>query len=209
VNTPGLRTLRRWLLAGLVVTAPVGVTVIVLLWLFRTLDGILGEVLSNVLGFRVPGLGLLLLVLILLAAGWATERAIGSRVLGWWHDWLERLPLISRLYGASSRIVRTVFGGGKRFFRGVVLIQYPSPGRWSIGFVTSDTPSLLTEQVEDATTVFVPTAPNPTSGFLVIIPRRDTIPLPMSVEDGFTFILSAGAVAPAPAGAPLEPEPGP
>ncbi|MEJ2217238.1 MAG: DUF502 domain-containing protein [Gemmatimonadota bacterium] len=191
-----LRVFRRWLIAGLIVIAPLGVTVYILWWLFIRVDGLLGQFVYNAIGFRIPGLGLLMLVVVLVGVGWATERAVGNRILGWWQSWLDQVPVVRRLYRASSRIVRTVFGGGRRFFREVVLIQYPSPGRWTMGFITSDTESPLTAHVEDAVIVFVPTAPNPTSGYLVIVPRTEVISMPMTVEEGFTFVLSAGAVAP-------------
>ncbi|MEJ2187473.1 MAG: DUF502 domain-containing protein [Gemmatimonadota bacterium] len=201
-----LRVFRRWMIAGLIVIAPLGVTVYILWWLFVRVDGLLGQFVYNAIGFKIPGLGLLMLVAVLLVVGWATERAVGNRILGWWQGWLDQVPVVRRLYGASSRIVRTVFGGGRRFFREVVLIQYPSPGRWTVGFITSDTPSPLTAQVENGVTVFVPTAPNPTSGYLVIVPRTEVISMPMTVEEGFTFVLSAGAVAPT---SPSPPPPSP
>lgn len=204
MHAPALRTLRRWLIAGLVVTAPLGLTIYILWWLFVRVDGLLGRFLYGAIGFRIPGVGLIMLVLVLLAVGWATERAVGGRVLTWWHDALERLPVVRNLYGASSRIVRTVFGGGRRFFREVVLIQYPSQGRWTVGFVTSDVESPLTKHVPNGITVFVPTAPNPTSGFLVVVPRHDTVTLPLTVEEGFTFVLSAGAVIPGTAPEPAQ-----
>ncbi len=201
-----LRVFRRWLIAGLIVIAPLGVTVYILWWLFVRADGLLGQFVYNAIGFKIPGLGLLMLVAVLLVVGWGTERTIGNRLLGWWQSWLDQVPVVRRLYRASSRIVRTVFGGGRRFFREVVLIQYPSPGRWTIGFITSDTPSPLTARIDNAVTVFVPTAPNPTSGYLAIVPRTEVISMPMTVEEGFTFVLSAGAVAP-PAPPPSGPPP--
>jgi uncharacterized membrane protein len=188
---------RRHLIAGLVVIAPVGVTAFVLWWIFQWLDGLLGRFLYPLLPWRqIPGLGLLALVLILVAAGWATERAVGFRVIRWWHGVLERLPLTRRLYIASNRIVRTVFGRERHFLREVVLIEWPSAGRFSIGFLTGTAPASVQTRVVDAATVFIPTAPNPTSGFLVIVPRSDLVPLPWTTEEAFTYLLSAGSVTP-------------
>jgi uncharacterized membrane protein len=117
----------------------------------------------------IPGLGLLVLFLLLVGMGWAAQRAIGSRIVAWWHTTLERLPLTRRIYGAANRIVRTVFGEESRPFKKVVLVEYPSVGRWSIGFLSAEAP-LHAAHVPGAVSVFVPTTPNPTSGFLVIVP---------------------------------------
>jgi uncharacterized membrane protein len=195
--TPGrARLLRRRLVAGLVVIAPVSITALILWWIFQWLDGLLGRFLYPALGFTIPGLGLLLLLLILFLAGWATERAVGARLLQSWHAVLERFPLTSKLYGASHRIVRTVLGKDRSFFREVVCFEYPSPGRWAIGFVTAPVPGEVRTHIGDAVSVFVPTSPNPTSGFLIMVPAERVIRLSMSVEEGFTYILSAGAVTP-------------
>lgn len=191
-----MRALRRHLVAGLIVIAPVTVTVWVLWWIFQWLDGLLGRFLYAAIGVELPGLGLLALLLLLLGVGWATERALGARLLGWWNVLLERIPLTRRIYSASSRIVRTVLAEDERPFSEVVLFEYPSAGRWSIGFVTARAPGMVQRHVEDSVTVFVATTPNPTSGYTVIVPRSRLIPLPMTVEEAFTYILSAGSVTP-------------
>lgn len=191
------RLLKRRLLAGLVAIAPVGVTVWVLWWLFRMLDGILGRFLQGALGVWIPGLGLVLLVLILLGVGWLAEAAVGGRILDWWHGFLDRVPLVSRLYGASRRIAGSVFGGQeRRFFREVVFFEYPMAGEWTLGFVTGDTPPALADRVAGGVTIFLPTSPNPMTGFLLIVPEDRIVRVPMTVEEGFTFILSVGAVSP-------------
>jgi uncharacterized membrane protein len=199
------RTLERRLVAGLIVIAPVTVTGIILWWIFERLDGLLGRFLYPILDVPIPGLGLLALLLLLFLVGWAAERAIGARVLGWWQLLLERIPLTRRLYVASSRIIKTVFGEERAFFREVVLFQYPSPGRWSVGFVTATAPAAMQEHVQNGVVIFVPTSPNPTSGFLVIVPREEVIQLPLTLEEGFTFVLSAGGVAPEAAEEPPPP----
>lgn len=191
------RLLKRRLLAGLVVIAPVGVTVWVLWWLFRLLDGILGRFLQAMLGMRIPGLGLVLMFLILVAVGWLAEATVGARVLDVWHGFLDRVPLVSRLYGATRRIAGSMFGGQEnRFFREVVYFEYPMPGEWTLGFVTGDVPPALEERVGRGVTIFLPTSPNPVTGFLLVVPEERIVRAPMTVEEGFTFILSVGAVAP-------------
>jgi uncharacterized membrane protein len=196
--------IRRHLIAGLIVIAPVTATGFVLWWIFQLLDGLLGRFLYPGLGgllgresVVIPGLGLLVLFLLLLGVGWAAQRAIGSRIVGWWHGVLERLPLTRRIYSAAHRIVRTVFGDdSERPFKTVVLVPYPSEGRWAIGFLSGTAPAAILQHVPDAVSVFVPTTPNPTSGFLVIVPASRTTELTMTVDEAFTYILSAGSVTP-------------
>ena len=191
------RLLRRRLIAGLIVITPLGVTAYILWWLFTTLDGILGRSLYDFIGFEIPGLGLVVLVVLLLAVGWIAEATVGSKVVEWWHRVLDRVPIVSRLYGATRRIVGSVFGGEeRRFFRSVVLFEYPSPGQWTLGFETGRAPRALENRVEDGVTVFLPTAPNPVTGFLIIVPTARLIRLPVTIEEGFTYVFSAGAVPP-------------
>ncbi|MFW5947682.1 MAG: DUF502 domain-containing protein [Gemmatimonadota bacterium] len=191
------RLLRRRLIAGLIVIAPLGVTVYVLWWLFTTLDGILGRSLYHRIGFAAPGLGLVALLLLLLIVGWAAEATVGARILGWWNAALDRVPLVSRLYNATRRIIGSVFGTEEhRFFRSVVLFEYPSSGQWALGFETGRAPRALDHRVANGITIFLPTAPNPVSGFLIIVPEEKVIRVPVTVEEGFTYVLSAGAVPP-------------
>jgi uncharacterized membrane protein len=196
------RALRRHLIAGLLVIAPVTVTLAVLWWIFQLLDGLIGRFLYPALSRfvpwigLVPGLGLLCLFLLLLGVGWAAERAIGSRIVEWWHQLLERIPVTRRIYGAANRIVRTILGQDSRPFKGVVLIEYPSAGRWSVGFLAADAPGEIQDVVAEGVSVFVPTTPNPTSGWVVIVPRSKTILLSMSVDEAFTYLLSGGSVLP-------------
>ncbi len=209
-NGPGWaeagRTLRRRLIAGLIVIAPAGVTAFVLVYLFNWLDGILGRYLYWAIGKVVPGLGLLALLVVLVLVGWLAERAIGARVLALWHAWLERIPVARRVYTASNRIVRTMLSEKRSAFREVVLVEYPSDGRWSIGFLATEAPDAIRETTGESVTVFVPTTPNPTSGWLVVVPRERAVRLEMTLEEAFTYILSAGAVSPGEEADPRAPE---
>jgi uncharacterized membrane protein len=190
------RAFRRHLIAGLIVIAPAGITAYVLWWIFRVLDGLLGSFLYSAIGMSIPGLGLFALVFVVVAIGWLAERTIGARAVEWWHGSLERIPLARRIYSASNRIVRTVLGQERSFFHDVVLCEYPSEGRWSLGFLTAPAPRMADDHVQDGVTVFIPTTPNPTSGFLTILARDKVVPVAMTVEEAFTYILSAGAVTP-------------
>jgi uncharacterized membrane protein len=197
-------SIRRHLIAGLIVIAPVTATGFVLWWIFHLLDGLLGRFLYPFLGgllgrdvFVIPGLGLLVLFLLLVGIGWAAQRAIGSRIVAWWHDTLERLPLTRRIYSAANRMVRTVFGvDATRPFKKVVLVSYPSDGRFALGFLSGTAPAAILRHVPDAVSVFIPTSPNPTSGFLVIVPAAFTREVDLTIDEAFTYILSAGAVTP-------------
>lgn len=191
------RVIRRRLIEGLIVLAPLAVTLYILWWLFNAVDGILGRALYALIGLRIPGLGLILLLALLFAVGWGAERLVGTHIVDWWQRTLDHIPVVSRLYGATRRIVGSVFGGEeRRFFREVVLFEYPSPGQWTLGFITGAAPRALEDRVADGVTVFLPTAPNPVTGFLIIVPEARIIRLPVTVEEGFTYILSAGAVPP-------------
>ncbi len=198
------RALRRNLVAGLVVIAPVTATAFVLWWIFDALDNVLGRFLYPAIGgyfgrdtIVVPGLGLIVLFLLLLTIGWAAQRAIGTRAVRWWNDLLERLPLTRRIYGAANRFIRTVFSEEARPFKTAVLVEYPSPGKWAIGFISADPPPEVNAVSDaDMITVFVPKTPNIATGMLAIVPRTSVVPLSMTVEEAFTYVLSAGAVRP-------------
>lgn len=196
-------SIRRHLIAGLIVIAPITATAVVLWWIFQVLDGLLGRFLYPAIGgligretFIIPGLGLLVLFVLLVAIGFAAQRAIGSRIVAWWHATLERIPLTRRIYTAANRIVRTMFGAESRPFKKVILVEYPTPGRWAIGFLSADTPRAIRHHVPDSVSVFVPTTPNPTTGFLIIVPMDLVREVDMTIDEAFTYILSAGAVSP-------------
>ena len=201
--------LRRYLLQGIAVIGPLGLTVFVLVWLFQHVDGLLGQWLHPVLGWSAPGIGALLLLIILLVVGWLVERTIGSRLVGLGERLLGRVPIVRRLYGGSSRIIRAVVGEEKMAFREAVLFQYPREGLWSLGLVTGRAPSPAREVLEDdGVTIYLPTAPNPMSGYLIIANRKDVRRTNLSVEEVFTYVLSAGAVSTERAAQILETEAG-
>lgn len=189
--------LRRYFLVGLVVIAPVGVTVVVLRWIFEKIDAILGRPLQAAIGFRIPGLGFILLGLVVLAVGWIVHHAVGRRLLHWWNDTVARFPVFGRLYNAASQIVQAVLGEQKRVFKRVVLVPFPSDSLWSVGFVTSEDSGDLGRYVGVPTcSVFVPTTPNPTTGFLLVVPQDRLRETTMSIEEAVKAIISAGSVAP-------------
>jgi uncharacterized membrane protein len=190
------RTLRRHLIEGLVVITPLVVTGVVLRWVFLRVDGLLGQFLYPQIGVRLPGLGLVTLIVLLIVIGWAAERAIGARLLDVWQELLDRIPVASRIYGAASRFIRTVFREEARPFNEVVLVEYPSPQRWSIGLIAARAPEEVQEGDEERITIFIPNTPNVATGRLVVVPRSLVKRIDLTVEQAFTFALSAGTLKP-------------
>jgi len=187
---------RRYLLEGLALVVPVAATVWVLSWLFTRLDGILGQALAPLVGRPVPGLGIVILVILLVAVGWLTERALGRRVTKLWEGLVERVPVARPVYRGSRRLLQSLVDREGQSFKRAVLCEFPQPGIWSIAFVTGPVPDQLREDVgDDAVTVYLPTAPNPMSGFLLVVPAAKTRPLATPVESAFTFVVSMGSVA--------------
>ncbi len=191
------RRLRRYFLVGLIVLAPVGITIFVLRWLFETIDAILGDPIQVALGFRIPGLGFLLLAVVVVLVGWVVHLAAGRQLLHWWNQALVRFPLTGRIYNAISQIVQSVVGHQRRLFRRTVLIPYPTDGTWAIAFVTNEDAPVMSKLLgEPCVNVFMPTTPNPTTGFMMVIPKRRVIETEISTEDAMKLILSGGAVSP-------------
>lgn len=195
--SPRTIRLRRYFLVGLVVIAPVGLTLYMLVWVFNTLDAILGTPLENWAGVHVPGLGFLLLGLFVLLVGWTVHRAVGRQVLQWWNTAVGRFPLAGRVYNALSQIVQSVVGDNRRVFRRAVLVQYPSADIWSLGFITHESPSVLSSFVgEPCVNVFIPITPIPHSGYLFTVPRRLVRETTLSIEDAMKMVVSMGALVP-------------
>ena len=191
------RRLRRYFLVGLIIIAPVGLTAFVLQWVFWKIDAIFGVPLQRAIGAQVPGLGLVLLVLVIIGVGWLVHLAAGRQLLNWWNHALARFPLTGRVYSAISQVVQSVIGRRRNLFLRTVLIPYPTEGIWAVAFVTNESAPLLSEQIgEPCINVFIPTTPNPTSGFMLMVPRKRVLPIDTSVEDAMKLVVSAGAVNP-------------
>lgn len=199
------RRLRQYAVVGLVVVTPVGITIFVLSWALNAVDAVFGGPLQELLGVRVPGLGIAVLAILVLLVGWAVHHAVGRRLVESWNSALSRFPLTRRVYNAGSQIVQATLAGDRRMFSRAVLVPYPSEGLWAIGFVTNEQTPLYSGVVGEAClTVFVPTTFSvPPSGYLLIVPEARAKPLEISVDDAFKFVVSAGAVLPS--GAPPQP----
>lgn len=185
--------------AGLLVVVPVAASILILLGVFTWLTNfMLPESLhTRDWAFFYRVLALLIFVVFVSAVGWATRLVMGRRVVAMTEALLHRVPLLNSIYGFVKQVSQTMFSGRKTMFKRVVLVEFPRPGIYSIGFVTSEAEGeVQTKTKETVINVFVPTTPNPTSGFLVLVPREQVRNLDMSVADGMKMVISGGAVMP-------------
>lgn len=195
--------LRRWLFAGLLVLAPLGITLWVLQWIVGTLDQTLlilplAWQPDRLLGFRIPGLGVLLALAILLVVGAVTSNFVGRKLVAWGDAVLHRIPVVRSIYSSVKQVSDTLFSPSGNAFRTAVLVQWPRPDVWTIAFVTGAPGGDVASHLpEDFVSVYVPTTPNPTGGYFVMLPRRDCIELKMSVDEALRYVISMGVVVPA------------
>jgi uncharacterized membrane protein len=195
--------LRAYFLAGVIVTAPIGITVL-LIWQFITfLDSQVGRLIpdrynpESYLPFSVPGLGLLITIAFLTLVGFLAAGLAGRTLVRIGERLLSRMPVVRSVYGTLKQIFETVLAQSSRSFREVVLIEYPRRGIGAIGFVTGPTRGeVQVRSEEELVNVFLPTTPNPTSGFLLFVPKRDLVHLDMTIEEGIKLVISGGIVAP-------------
>jgi uncharacterized membrane protein len=184
---------RRYLGAGLLVIVPVAVTILVLRFLFGVFDGWMQPVAERIVGRPIPGLGLLLTLLLVWTTGALSANFAGKKLLELFDRLLENLPLVKTVYTASKQLVEAVSPGGRRAFRRVVLVEFPMKGTFALGFVTGDG---LGPLPGDMLSVYVPTALNPTSGFLIFARESDILDPRLSVEEGVKLVVSGGVVRP-------------
>ncbi len=201
--------LRTYLLTGIVVTAPIGITVYLAVLFVNFVDGRMRGLVPaqydpiRYLPFDIPGLGVLALLLLLLVVGFLAAGLIGRIVFRMGERLIGRVPVVRSVYGALKQIFETVFADSSSSFREVVLVEYPRRGLWAVGFITGRTRGEVRERLEtDMVNVFLPTTPNPTSGFLLFVPLSDVVRLDMSVEEGIKMVISAGIVTPPAAASP-------
>lgn len=199
--------LRRVLVAGVLVWVPLGITVILLRFLIGLADQTLEWIPppyrpEALLGRPIPGLGVVLSLVLLFVTGLVAANVVGKRLIGYWEAVLRRIPVVKTIYSAAKELLEMVLSGQRGSFSRVLLIEYPRKGIYCIAFQTSSTVGQLAEHTPDSVCVFVPTTPNPTSGFLVLAPEKDLIELEMSVEDAIKLVVSVGVVVPDPTSLP-------
>jgi uncharacterized membrane protein len=194
--------LRKYLITGLLVWVPLGITILVIKLLVDLLDKtllLLPHALrpETLIGFDIPGLGIILSILFVFSSGFIITNFAGKRLVSWGEDLLNRIPLVRSIYSALKQVTETVLTSDKNSFRQVVLIEYPRKGIWTIGFQTSDSPDEFNQLVgSQLLTIFVPTTPNPTSGYILMMPKEDIKKLDMDVEDALKMVMSLGVVTP-------------
>ncbi len=190
------------LLAGILFLTPLAATFFFLRLLIQWVDMVLLLIPSpwrpeNFLPFPVPGLGFIVLFALLLCTGFMVRNYLGRKLVQVWERVMGRIPLVNKLYYAVKQLIETVLGGSGKDFKRVVLIQFPRLGVYSLGFVTG----VGAGEIQDKThqkvlNIYVPTTPNPTSGYYLMVPEQETIPLEMNVEDAFKLLISGGIVNP-------------
>ncbi|MCZ6721612.1 MAG: DUF502 domain-containing protein [Proteobacteria bacterium] len=198
-----LRRLRNYLVTGIIVTAPIGIT-LWLIWAFvsfvdQKILPLLPEKYrpEEILQFSVPGIGVLIVLVFLILAGMFTSGFVGRFYLRIGERLLDRMPVVRHVYGALKQVFEAVLSQKERAFREVVLVEYPRRGIWVLGFVTSTSKGEIQNRFDETVAnVFVPTTPNPTSGFLLFVPRGDLIHLDLTIEEGAKLVISGGIVTP-------------
>jgi uncharacterized membrane protein len=197
-----MSAVRKWLVAGLLVVVPVAITLSVLQWIIGTLDRtllILPESWQpdRFIGVHIPGLGVLLTLAILLLVGFAVSNFIGKKLVTWGDALVARIPVVRSIYSSVKQVSDTLFSPGGNAFRKAVLVQWPRPDVWTIAFVTGAPGGEVSSYLAgEYVSVYVPTTPNPTGGYFVILRRADCIELRMTVDEALKYVISMGVVVP-------------
>lgn len=193
--------LRAYFIAGILVTGPIALT-LYLTWIFihfidEFVGGLLPAQYNPATYVPLPGLGLVITVVGLTLVGAITAGYVGRLLLRLSEYVVQRMPVVRSIYNAAKQIFETVLASKSNTFREVVLAEWPRPGMWTVAFVTAQPHGEIREQVgSDAVAIYVPTTPNPTSGYLMFVRRRDLVTLPMTVEDGIKLVISGGIIVP-------------
>lgn len=196
--------IKRYFITGLLIWVPLVITVWVLSLIVNTLDQslqLLPEAVhpKNLVGFSIPGVGALLTLAMILFTGLLAANFIGQKLVGWWDKLLSRIPVVNSVYKAVKQVSDTLFAPNGNAFRKALLVQYPRQGAWTIAFLTGLPGGDIRNHLPgDYVSVYVPTTPNPTSGFFLMLPRNDVIELDMTVDEALKYIISMGVVAPPP-----------
>jgi uncharacterized membrane protein len=205
--------IRKWLLSGLLVIVPLAITAWVLKLIINTLDQTLLILPASwqpdaLLGVHIPGFGVLLAFALVLGIGAAASNFAGRKLVSWGDAILHRIPVVRSLYSGVKQVSDTLFSDGGNAFRKAVLVEYPRAGCWTIAFQTGapggEVAAHLHSVAGEHISIYIPTTPNPTSGFFLIVPRSAVVELAMTVDEALKYIISMGVVVPTtPAGSPL------
>jgi len=197
---------RNYFATGLLVLVPIALTVYIIYKLFLAIDGILREVIFRFLRAQVgiplgdqpiPGIGFIALILMIIAVGILARNFFGKRIISFGENVVKRVPIINRVYITIQQISQAFLGEHREVFKKAILFEYPRKGIWSVGFYTQDTKGTVQDALdEDVVSVIVITVPNPTSGFLVFVPKKNVIELDMKVEEALKLVISGGSIKP-------------
>jgi uncharacterized membrane protein len=192
-------SLKRYFLTGLLVITPIWGTVLILKTLFVAVDGILGDLLAGMMPeWYVPGLGIVALVLLIFTTGLLAANFMGRQIVKWWENLLNRVPLVRGIYSTLKSMMDILSFADRGSYNRVVLIQFPKNGHYCFAFVTGVTKSDMQDLVrEPLVHVYVPTSPNPTSGYFLLVPEREVTSVDISVEEAMKLIVSGGLYSPA------------
>jgi uncharacterized membrane protein len=194
--------MKKYLITGLLIWIPLVITI----WVLKLVVDMLDQTLLLLpqafrteiwLGFHIPGMGVLLTLLIVIMTGVVTANFVGQRLVHLWHQILHRIPVVSSIYSSVKQVSDTLFSSSGEAFRKALLVQWPHEGMWTIGFLTGAPGGDVSNHLQgDYVSVYVPTTPNPTSGFFVMMPRKDVIELDMSVDTALKYVISMGVALP-------------
>lgn len=194
--------LKKIFLTGIVAIIPVVISVYIFFFLLGVIDNFLNVIPARIhpdrlLGFHIPGLGIIFVVLLIFFTGLVTQSYLGGKLLKAGDRLFHNIPLFRNIYQPTKQVIESLFSGKVRNFRGVVLVEFPRKGIYTLGFVTGETRGEADMKTEGGCiNVFVPTTPNPTSGYYIIIPEKEVIHMDMTVEEAIKIIISSGLVAP-------------
>jgi uncharacterized membrane protein len=198
-----MASLRRYFISGLLFWLPIWATYVVIKFLVDILNNSVSLMPHPyqpdvLLGFHVPGIGVFISLVVILVTGLLVANFLGRKLVGLWESIVTRIPLVRTVYTGVKQVLDTLFSPGGQSFRKVLLVEYPREGMWSLAFQTGDGTDEVEHSVNEGEMVslFIPTTPNPTSGFLMLIPRKKVIELKMSVEQALKYVISLGVVQP-------------
>ncbi|HVT63220.1 MAG TPA: DUF502 domain-containing protein [Legionellaceae bacterium] len=195
-----MRYIRSYLLAGLVVWLPILLTIWILSFIIELLDHSIALLPATyqparVFGINIPGLGVIFSLVILLFTGLVATNFLGQRLMRWSELFLDKIPLVRSIYNTSKQMIQAVFSTNSQAFRKVVMVEYPRKGLWTLAFQTGTTSPELTKDLNtNMISIFVPTTPNPTAGFLLMVSKSEIKEISMTVEDALKYIISLGVM---------------
>lgn len=194
--------LKKYFFTGLLVLVPLGITLWVLNLIVTTMDRtllLLPPTVRDQAPFNIPGMGVILTLAVILVVGILARNFIGRRLLVWWEALLGRIPVVSAIYSSVKQVSDTLFSPSGQAFRKAVMVEFPRPGAWTIAFVVGNPGGPIQQPLAgEHATVYVPTSPNPTSGYVLILPIDQVVDLDISVDEALKFVVSMGVVAPGP-----------